>query len=517
MQVPDRTPVIVGAGQFVERIDAPDYQGLSYADLAARAAAAAILDAHAAISLVPLIDAVGAIRTFEESGTMKVPFGRADKIPLAVARRLGIRPKVAILEKVGGQSPLTLLTDLGARIASGEIVAALAFGSEAISTVRHLTANGIERDWAEHDDADVLGCEWIDRGLGFKGALSPLSIDHGIRSAVVAYALCENARRARTGLSRADYALSMGQLFAPFSKVAAANPYSAAQGRAMSAEAIARPGERNRMIADPYPLRLVSRDQVNQAAAVLLMSAGAARKAGVPEERWVYLHGAALANEREILDRPDIGAYPACNATIAAAFAAAGKSADDMALFDFYSCFPAPVFNAAVDGLGLSPDDPRGLTVTGGLPYFGGAGNNYSTHAIATMAQRLRAAPGSFGLVGLNGGYQSKYGAAVFSTAPCEWRGCETDTVQAVLDYVPKALIEVRPEGIGRIGTYTVSYAKGVPEQAIVIGEMTSGSRFIASSRDPQTVASMLTHDPLGREVVVQASETSNAFELVEC
>ncbi|MFN4116850.1 MAG: hypothetical protein ACK4F7_10190, partial [Inhella sp.] len=71
---------------------------------------------------------------------------------------------------------------------------------------------------------------------------------------------------------------------------------------------------------------------------------------------------------------------------LAAAFAAAGKSADDMAAFDFYSCFPVPVFNAAVDGLGLSADDPRGLTVTGGLPYFGGAGNNYSMHAFATMA-----------------------------------------------------------------------------------------------------------------------------------
>lgn len=515
MRVLDNTPVIVGAGQFVERIDAPDYQGLSFADLAAKAAAAAIVDAHAALPLAPLIDAVGAIRTFEESGAMKVPFGRADKMPLAVARRLGIRPRVAILEKVGGQSPLMLLADLGARIASGESVAALAFGSEAISTVRHLTANGIERNWAEHDAADALGCQWIDRGLGFKGTLSPLSIAHGIHSAVIAYALCENARRARTGLSREDYALSMGQLFAPFSKVAATNPYSAAQGRALSAEEIARPGERNRMIADPYPLRLVSRDQVNQSAAILLMSAGAARKAGVPQDRWVFLHGAALANEREILDRPDIGAYPACNAAIAAAFAAAGKSADDMALFDFYSCFPAPVFNAAVDGLGLSPDDPRGLTVTGGLPYFGGAGNNYSTHAIATMAERLRAAPGTFGLVGLNGGYQSKYGAAVLSTAPSEWPGCETDTVQTALDQAPKAIIEDRPEGRGRIGTYTVSYAKGVPEQAIVIGEMNGGARFIAASRDPQTVTEMLAHDPLGREVAVQAGETSNAFELV--
>ncbi|MFM2371905.1 MAG: hypothetical protein RIS85_1627, partial [Pseudomonadota bacterium] len=309
MQVPDTTPVIVGVGQFVERIDAPDYAGLSFAELSARAGAAALADSGAAAEVVPLVKAVGAIRTFEESGAMQVPFGRADKMPLAVARRLGIRPDVAILEKVGGQSPLALLADLGGRIASGEAPAALMFGSEAISTVRHLVTKGENRDWAEHDDGEM-----IDKGMGFEGTLSPVSIAHGIRAPVVAYALCENARRARLGLSRADYALEMGRLFAPFTHVAADNPYSAAALKPMTAEDIATPGERNRMIADPYPLKVVSRDQVNQAAAVLVMSVSAAREAGVPEGKWVYLHGAALANEREILDRPDIGGYPAANA-----------------------------------------------------------------------------------------------------------------------------------------------------------------------------------------------------------
>lgn len=507
MQVSETTPIIVGVGQFVERIDAPDYAGLSFADLSARAGAAALADACAALLLAPMVKAVGAIRTFEESGAMQVPFGRADKMPLAVARRLGIEPEVAILEKVGGQSPLALLADMGARIASGEVTAALMFGSEAISTVRHLTTRGESRDWAEHDDGEM-----IDKGMGFEGTLSPVSIAHGIRAPVVAYALCENARRARLGLSREAYAAEMGRLFSPFTEVAARNPYSAAAVKPMSAGEIATPGERNRMIADPYPLKLVSRDQVNQAAAVLLMSVKAAREAGVPEERWVFLHGAALANEREILDRPDIGAYPAARAAIASAFASAGRSVADIAAFDFYSCFPIPVFNAAIDGLGLSPDDPRGLTVTGGLPYFGGAGNNYSMHAFASMAERLRAKPGDFGFVGLNGGFQSKYGAAVFSTEPCEWPGCETGSIQQKLDAAAKPSMAPAPEGRGRIGTFTVTYAKGVPEQAIVIGEMLSGGRFIAASREPETVTAMTEVDPLGREVSVTPSEKRNSF-----
>ncbi|MCX7284940.1 MAG: acetyl-CoA acetyltransferase [Novosphingobium sp.] len=512
-RVPDSTPVIVGVGQFVERIDDPDYAGLSFADLSARAAAAALADSGAAAAVAPLVKAVGAIRTFEESGAMQVPFGRAERMALAVSRRLGIEPAVAILEKVGGQSPLALLADLGGRIARGEVPAALMFGSEAISTVRHLMARGETPDWTERDEPS--GAEWIDKGMGFEGTLSALSIAHGIRAPVTAYALCENARRGRLDLSRQEYALEMGRLFAPFTQVASRNPWSAAAVEPMHAEEIATPTERNRMIADPYPLKLVSRDQVNQAAALVLMSVRAARAAGVPEHRWIYLHGAALANEREILDRPDIGRYPAASAAIAAAFAMAGKGVDDMAAFDFYSCFPVPVFNAAIDGLGLSADDPRGLTVTGGLPYFGGAGNNYSMHAFATMAERLRAAPGTFGLVGLNGGFQSKYGAAVLSAAPCAWPGCESASVQAELDAVPVATLASRMEGRGRVTTYTVSYARGVPEQVIVIGTLESGGRFIATSREPDAIAQAVADDPLGRGVMVSPGDKRNTFTFV--
>lgn len=510
--MPDFTPVIVGVGQFVERIDAHGYVGLSFADLSERAATSALADTGAAARVAPSIKAVGAIRTFEESGAMQVPFGRAERMPLALARRLGIVPSVAILEKVGGQSPLALLADLGGRIARGEVPAALMFGSEAISTVRYLVSKGEARDWAESDDPEAIDAEWIDKGMGFEGTLSPMSIAHGIRTPVTAYALCENARRGRLALSRASYAQEMGRLFAPFTQVAARNPYSSATVAPMSSDEIATPGERNRMIADPYPLKLVSRDQVNQAAAMVLMSVDAARAAGVPEDRWVYLHGAALANEREILDRPDVGAYPAANAAIASALATAGKSADQIAVFDFYSCFPVPVFNAAIDGLGMAPDDPRGLTVTGGLPYFGGAGNNYSMHAFATMVERLRAAPASFGLVGLNGGFQSKYGAAVLSTLPRAWPRCANASVQAALDAAPKAQLAAVAEGKGRIGTYTVTYAKGLPEQVIVIGEMDNGGRFIAMSREAEVLAAALAIDPLGRTVDVTPGDKRNTF-----
>ena len=52
----------------------------------------------------------------------------------------------------------------------------------------------------------------------------------------------------------------MGDLFAPFTDVAAANPYSSSQVQPMTAEELITVGDRNRMIADPYPQRLMARD-----------------------------------------------------------------------------------------------------------------------------------------------------------------------------------------------------------------------------------------------------------------
>jgi len=503
-----RTPIIVGVGQAVERIGQAGYLGLCAADLAARAAEAALADSGAAQAARGLVKAVGAVRTFEDSNAAPSPFGKPDKFPLAIARRLGITPDLAVLEKVGGQSPVTILMDMGARIAAGETDAALVYGAEAISNTRHLSASGETRNWAEHDPGTI-----DDRGLGMSGLLSPLAIAHGIVSAPVAYALMENARRRALGLDKRSYARAMGDLFAPFSQIAAANPYSCADSSPLSADDIATPSPRNRLVTDPYTLKLVARDQVNQGAAVLLMSVAAARAAAIPESRWTFIHAATLAQEKEVLARPDLAAYPAANAAIAAALALAGVTVADFAALDFYSCFPIPVFNAAITGLGLSADDPRGLTVTGGLPYFGGAGNNYSMHAIAGVVERLRSDAGAkFGLVGANGGFQSKYAALVLSPQAAPWRAMVHDPIQAALDAVPDVVPVAEAAGPGTIETYTVWRNKGVPANAIAIGQLADGRRFIANAADEATLARAADEDLLGAKVTLAFDGKRNRF-----
>jgi acetyl-CoA C-acetyltransferase len=502
--VSDNTPIIVGVGQFVERLDSQDYQGLSPADIAARACEAAIADAGLPRER---IDIVGGVRTFEDSTPIPAPFGKADKYPLAVAARLGIKPATAILEKAGGQSPLTVIADVAERVRAGTAKAALAFGSEAISTLRHLSDKGETRDWAESSEGEIE-----DHGRGLEGLVSLYNTQHGIVGAPAGYALLENARRARLGLSREAYAQAMGELFAPFTQVAARNPYSAAQVSPISATEIATESERNRMIAEPYRLKMVSRDQVNLGAAVLLTTVGEARKAGIPEAKWVFIHAATLASEPQLVSRLDPGSFPAAELSLERALEHAGKTVDEIDAFDFYSCFPTSVLTTAVDVLGLSPNDPRGLTVTGGLPFFGGPGNNYSMHAIATMTERMRERPGAFGLVGLNGGIQSKYATAILSTVPTEWPGLEHEQLQELRDEMPRPAAVRCAEGWARIVTYTVTYAKGLPALGIVIGELDSGERFIANNADADTLARMVSEDPLGARIYVTARNEGNRF-----
>src|SRR5262249_55540381 len=327
----------------------------------------------------------------------------------------------------GGQAPQHLVNECAAVIAGGGSEATLIFGSEAISTAGHFAQASDKPDFTEHAEGSLE-----DRGYGLAGMTSRHQAAHGLTGAPARYALIDNARRARLGQTREEYAAAMGALFAPFTRVAAANPHAAAPAERTAAELVT-PTEANRPIADPYTRYIVAREKVNQGAAVLLMSVAAARRLGVPSDRWVFLPGHADLRERELLDRADLSSGAASVLAARHALDIAGITTADLATIDLYSCFAAPVFNIC-DGLGLDPQDPRGLTVTGGLPFFGGAGNNYSMHAIAETVQRARRAPGSYGLVGANGGIMSKYSAGVYSTVPAGWTPDRSAELQEEID-----------------------------------------------------------------------------------
>jgi acetyl-CoA C-acetyltransferase len=499
------TPVIVGVGQAAERIDDPDYHAMSPVELAAAAAQAAIDDCGGA-AVSGAIDTIAGVRQFEISGPIATALlGRSNNYPRSVAKRIGAEPARAILEIVGGQGPQHLISELAAEIAAGRSEVAMVFGSDATSTLRHFAHAETKPDFSETLDKDAGDLE--DRGPGIEKLISRYTVIHGLTSAPIQYALLENARRAGTGLGPAEYRRRMGELFAPFTKVAASNPFAAAPVERTVDELIT-VTETNRMIAEPYPRLMVARDQVNQGAAALLMSVAAARRLGVPEENWVYLHGHADLEEQPLLQRPDLGHAPSAVLAVREALAMAGIGIDDVATFDLYSCFPVPVFNVC-DGMGIAPDDPRGLTLTGGLPFFGGAGNNYSMHAVAETVSQMRSVPGQFGLVGANGGLLSKYSVGVYSTTPTGWKPDRSAQLQAQVASWPTQSVTENADGTGTVETYTVRRDDG-RQTGILIGRLDDGSRFLSTSEDEELVA-LLTHgDPLGHQVRVRSFDYGN-------
>jgi acetyl-CoA C-acetyltransferase len=247
---------------------------------------------------------------------------------------------------------------------------------------------------------------------------------------------------------------------------------------------------------------MVAQDGVNQGAALLLTSVGKARELGIPRERWVFLHGMADGMERRLSERPDIGTVPVAARVLERSFAIAGLGMEDVGPIDVYSCFPCAV-SVIAECLGLPDDGTVPLTLTGGLPYFGGPGNNYVMHAIAEMVQRLRREPQITGLVTANGGVMSKHAAGLYSCRPSPVDWAATDTC------VPRGAGGARAlasaPAAGRILSYTVNWAGEHPAQAVVIADTADGERFVASTRagDQATVAAMLDAEPSGRLVEV--------------
>jgi acetyl-CoA C-acetyltransferase len=514
--VDPRTPIIIGVGQVAERVDDPNYRGLSPIDLAVAAARGALGDTGVdSAAILEAIDTVACTRQFENSVPgAPAPLGKSTKFPLSVATRLGCSPRRAVLEVAGGQSPQHLVTEFSHDIHSGKSDVVLIVGAEAMSTIRALAKSEDKPDFSD-DPADPEGI-FEDRGFGLAGLTTMEQAAHGLTTAPAQYALLENARRAARGDSREKYATAMGKLFAPFTTVAAANPLSAAP-ESHDATELVTVTERNRLIADPYPRFLVARDQVNQGAAVLLTSVEKARGLGIDESKWVYLHGHADLRERTLLEREHLGEAPSAVSSVVHALEVAGVGLDEIDYFDFYSCFPIAVSNIT-DELGLSPDDLRGLTLTGGLPYFGGAGNNYSLHAIAEAVARVRSTPGSRALVSANGGVLSKTSVGIYSTTPATFRRNRSDALQREIDGLDHPMHVPNPHGWAVIETYTVVHGRGGSTTGIVIGRLEEGGgRFLSqvagADHDLATVLEQ-SDQPIGERVYVTSFGHGNRVTL---
>ncbi|HEX5378921.1 MAG TPA: acetyl-CoA acetyltransferase, partial [Phenylobacterium sp.] len=267
----------------------------------------------------------------------------------------------------------------------------------------------------------------------------------------------------------------------------------------------------------PYTKYLNAIMEVDQSAGVLVASLKTARELGVPENKLVYLHGCADASDLWYpLDRQNFHSSPAMRLTGKRALEMAGIGLSDIGHIDLYSCFPVAV-EVGAEELGLELDDPRGLTVTGGLPYMGGPGNNYAMHSIAVMMQRLRDDPGSYGLVTANGWFLTKQSTGVYSTTPPKGPFDRQDpkVIQAQIDALPHPAVIETPSGAATIETYTVVHGREGYMMGIVVGRDSEGRRFIANTpTDEATLAGLEAKEAVGRTGTVSRSEdgTRNIF-----
>lgn len=507
----DSTPIIIGGGQFTEKEVSPE-NAQPPLGIAAEAAKAAIVDTGIGDSIAAHIDTIVSIRIFPDSTNrprLQIPFGRAENPPRAVAHRIGANPATAIYGNVGGNTPQKYINEMAERISQDDVGVVLVAGSEAIKTAQTAMRNDIMLDWQEEYEGSLE-----DRGLGEK-LFTPHEFSHGLGVPIQTYPLFENALRHHQGLNIDEHMQQMGSLFEKFSAVAANNPYSF-YGVQRTAEELITVTLENRWIGFPYPKWMNAMDSVNQGAAVIMTSVGKAKELGIDPAKWVFLHGCAEANEKlNVLDRVNYHSAPAIGVNCRHAFAMAGIGVDDINCFDFYSCFPSAV-EVACDELGLAYDDARGFTVTGGLPFFGGPGNNYSTHGLASMLPILRANPEHYGLVTANGGYLSKHSSGIYSAKPYKgkWQRENPADYQHEVDDLPSPSITETPNGFASIETYTVCFVRGKPEKAIVIGRLSeTDERFVANTpANEDLLLEMTQAEQIGRKGTVTSEDGMNTF-----
>jgi len=298
--------------------------------------------------------------------------------------------------------------------------------------------------------------------------------------------------------------------------VAAKNPLAWFQ-HSFTPEEIMTLSETNRNTAFPYTKRMNAMLLVNQAAALLVASEAQAQKMGVNPLKWVYVHGYAEANDHlNVLEREGYGFSPAIEIAGRTALKQAGLTIEDIDFFDLYSCFPVAV-QVTRDMLGIPENDSRDLTVTGGLPYFGGPGNNYVMHSMAQMVEVLRRHPGRTGLVTGNSFYMTKHSTAVCSTRSPENNAAataDTRTCQQAVDKRPKYEIDPTPSGRATVDTYTVIYDRdNLANKGIVIGKEENGKRFAAfTPSDPSLFSAMIEKDFCGVTGRVVSKDKINLF-----
>jgi acetyl-CoA C-acetyltransferase len=485
----DRTPVIVGCGEAVDRPAALD-QALDPIGLMALAARRA--DDDAGGGLLHQVDRLDVVNL--------VSWRYADP-PAELAARLGIAPRSLSDAPIGGETPTKLIHEAALAIARGEAQVALIAGGEAQHSAARAQKEGADLPWPPFAHDAPARAERATY-------LHPLAIALGASMPVNVYPFYEMASAHAWGQTPAAAQAESAETWARYAAVAADNP-SSWLGRRYAADEIARVTLDNRLIAWPYTKLMVANPMVNQGAAVIVTSLAVAQAAGIDPAAMIYPIGGAAADEpRDYLARDNYSASPAQDAVLGRA-----RGVNDGRPFDaveLYSCFPC-VPKMARRALGLSADVVP--TVTGGLTFFGAPLNDYMLHATAAMVRRLRS-DGGTGLLYGQGEFVTKHHALVLSSARPD-RALDQD--YSVAGDAEKRRGTVPPtvmpaDGAATLETATILYHRdGTVDHGVVILRTENGARTMTAVApdDRATLAAITDRDryPVGRRGTITAGD----------
>jgi acetyl-CoA C-acetyltransferase len=486
--VDPRTPVLVGYGQVNQHDDNPGVEPIDLMVAAARAAA----DPR-------VLEAVDSIRV------VNVLSWRYRDPGIALAQRIRANNATSRYTGVGGNVPQSLVNEACLDIQTGRADLVVIAGAETWRTRMRLRARGARPDWTSQDES-VPVAEGTSDGVPMVGP-AETRIELG-RPAHV-YPLFEQAVRIAAGESPEVHRRRIGELWSQFSDVAQTNPHAWSR-TPLSADEIWRPGPGNRMVSWPYTKLMNSNNMVDQGGVIILASAEKATNIQIPSERWVFPYSGTDSHDTYAIgERAEFYRSPAIRIGGRRALELADADIDDVELIDLYSCFPSAVQVAAAE-LGLPVGDAnRPLTVTGGLTFAGGPWNNYVTHSIATMAEKLVANPGRRGLITANGGFLSRHSFGVYGTDP-PTREFRWEDVQSVVDREPTRNAIVEWSGVGTVEAWTTPFDRsGSAEKAFLAVRTPDDSRTLAVIADPSEADATVREEIAGAKVQINADGTA--------
>ncbi|MDH3754676.1 MAG: hypothetical protein OEU32_12455, partial [Acidimicrobiia bacterium] len=409
-----------------------------------------------------------------------------------LAQRVGAVDAASSLTPNGGNSPQSAVSALARSIQAGDLDLAMVVGGEVVHT-RH-KCRAADVTFAETDQGDIARAPMFGTELGMS---SDHESERGFSRPAVIYPLFESAIRAHRGETHPEHRARIGRLWEGLNRVAVDNPYAWVR-TPMRADDIITPGPDNRMVGYPYTKAMNSNWFVNQGAAVIVCSSAKAAALGVSRDRWVFVHSGADACATTLFSRrDDFHSSPAIGESGRAALRLAGAGIDDVAVLDLYSCFPSAV-QLTMGELGIGGD--RIVTTTGGMSFAGGPLNNYVTHAVATLVDRVRTA--GLGLVHGNGGYATKEAFGIYGTEPPA-HGYRHADVQDRVDAYPSREVDEGHTGPATVEAYTVLHDTDGPERALITLLNDSGQRVLAGTTDADAMAALVADEYIGTSVTV--------------